>query len=234
MSELGDDDAMDQPAQAHPRRSARARKQVAGGYGEDSGDEETDNGETNPQEEVEPERTEESIERNEREDPSSMMVDDEEEEEKPKPVMQLAFRNLTMRDRCLCVVVEPWPPLPASAMSRAPSIAPRAQTTRTHSIAPPDFVPSIPEREETPLFLPDFDRRSATPAPVRFGSVLSTLQTMDEVEDPIADEDSFGMLAFSQMLNSVAGENTGGIEEDDEIDGSVLYGDADEVRGIIQ
>lgn len=235
LSELESDEPGDQPSKVPRRRSTRTHGQVARSYREleDSDEEEADvpdqNGALPP--------TGTNIEQQPvTDDPTEMLVDEEEEEEKPKPLMQLAFRSLNMHDRYLCVVVEPWPPLPTIAMSRAPSVAPGTQTSRTPSIAPPDFIPSIPEREETPmpLFLPDFDRRSATPAPIRFGSVFSTLQTMDEDPDPLASDDNFGMLEFSQMLNSVAGENTAGVEEDDEIDGSVLYGDADEMRSIVQ
>jgi len=232
LSDSDSDEPGDQTTDVPRRRSTRTRGQVSGSYREDSDEEESEyvpnqGGATSTNIEPQPLN----------DDSTDMFVEEEEEEEeKPKPLMQLAFRSLTMHDRCLCVVVEPWPPLPASAMSRTPSVAPAPQSSRTSSIAPPDFIPSIPEREETPmpLFLPDFDRRSATPAPVRFGSVFSTLQTMDEDPDPLANDDSFGMLEFSQMLNSVAGENTAGVEEDDEIDGSVLYGDADEMRSIVQ
>ena len=40
-------------------------------------------------------------------------------------------------------------------------------------------------------------------------------------------------LAFSQVLNKVSGDRIGVAEEDDEMDGGALYGDADEIRGAV-
>ena len=42
------------------------------------------------------------------------------------------------------------------------------------------------------------------------------------------------MLAFSQALNNVSGDRMGTAEDDeDEMDGGALYGDADEIRGAL-
>ncbi|KAI5125021.1 hypothetical protein M0805_007445 [Coniferiporia weirii] len=183
---------------------------------------------------------------------NSPVIDvDEEEEEKKKLSLQLAFRGLHMRDRCLCVVVEPWPHLPvttggtstaASETFRAASATPSSRwPSRTPSVAPSQFASSSSfqrERGQTPLplFLPDSDERerSVTPAPTRFPSVFSSLNTMDETQEGVEDDDGFGMVAFSQVLKNVAGDRLGGVDDDDEMDGSVLYGDADEMRDIIQ
>ena len=44
------------------------------------------------------------------------------------------------------------------------------------------------------------------------------------------NEEDFGMLAFSQVLNNVASDRVAVAEDDDEMDGGALYGDADEIR----
>ena len=160
------------------------------------------------------------------------LMDEDEEEKKLKPKIRLSFRSLQMRDLCLCVVVEPWPALsstPAPALNSAPNQA------RQVSMPPPADIPNRTprvERAETPLFLPDYDRgRSETPAPmqapIRFSSVLNDLETIDDADDIGAD--AYGMMAFSQALNNVSGDRMGAAGEDeDEMDGGALYGDADE------
>ena len=168
--------------------------------------------------------------------PSAMDVElvDDEEEPKPKPILKLSYHGFTIHGRCLCVIVEPWPPLRAA--TRAPSLTPMGIVApRAPSIAPPDFVPSggnaaAAQRERTPLFLPDFDREP-TPAP----SGARVRPPVPLFSDAIAMEGSDGedegdMVLFSQILRS-AGEHPPGIaEDDDEIDGAVLFGDADETR----
>lgn len=168
----------------------------------------------------------------------------EEEEEKPKPVLQMNYQGFSVHGRCLCIVVEPWPAFPSA--SRAPSLAPMA--SRAPSIAPPEFVASdgtsgagLSEqglRARTPLFLPDFDRgRSITPAPMIAGT-LRVLPPVPQFNGPsledrfyIDDEDA-GLLEYSQVLNSVAGDRAGSLDDDDEMDGGVFFGDADEKRGL--
>ncbi|KAJ3552200.1 hypothetical protein NM688_g4277 [Phlebia brevispora] len=47
------------------------------------------------------------------------------------------------------------------------------------------------------------------------------------------EEPDGGMLAFSQMLQSIGGGYTmGGLDDDDEIDSGVFLGDADEAKGM--
>lgn len=160
------------------------------------------------------------------------LLEDDAEEEKPKPIMRLQYQGFSIRGRALCVIVEPHPPLrkPPRAMSLAPMgiVAPRAP-----SIAPPDFVVSG-QRARTPLFFPDDDReRSVTPAPWQTERERPPVplfnQTVDDVE---GDEADGGMLAFSQILHSVGEYATGAAEDDDEIEGVVFLGDADEARGL--
>ncbi|KAA1466333.1 hypothetical protein DENSPDRAFT_846802 [Dentipellis sp. KUC8613] len=163
---------------------------------------------------------------------NAMYVDDE--EPKPKLSMRARYQGFLINGRCLCVVVEPWPPV--RSKSRAPSLAPMVDTTvRASSIAPPDFVPSGGHQEgraRTPLFLPDLDRdRSETPAPFRF----RTLPPVPLFDDPAPDGNESGgdleeddLMSFSQMLTTTGGRAGGG--DDDDFDGAVFFADADEAR----
>ncbi|KAI0771557.1 hypothetical protein BD413DRAFT_57249 [Trametes elegans] len=135
------------------------------------------------------------------------LVEDE-EEAKPKPVLKLSYHGFTIHGRCLCVIVEPYPPLRSG--TRAPSLVPTGLIApRAPSIAPPDFIPSggVGQRERTPLFLPDFDRE-LTPAPAPARS-LPQVPLFSETAGHSDDEDE---------------------EDDDDIDGAVFFGDADEMR----
>lgn len=163
------------------------------------------------------------------------LADLDEPEEKPKLVMSLRYQGFSIHGRCLCVIVEPYPPIRRNQqrqMSLNPTgiVAPRAP-----SIAPPDFVPSgsgsATQRAKTPLFLPDYDddsgRRSVTPAPVsRVRPPVPLFNDEPEQED----DDNGGMFAFSQILQSVGEHHTGAVDDDDEMEGMVLFGDADEAR----
>ncbi|KAL1946877.1 hypothetical protein VTO73DRAFT_14981 [Trametes versicolor] len=153
---------------------------------------------------------------------------DEEEEVKPKPILKLSYHGFNIHGRCICVIVEPWPPLRSG--TRAPSLAPMGIVApRAPSIAPADFVPSggAGQRARTPLFLPDFDREP-TPAPVP-GRNLPPVPLFNESVEGSDDEDG-EMVLFSQLLMSVGDHPPGIAEDDDEIDGAVFFGDADEMR----
>jgi hypothetical protein len=161
-----------------------------------------------------------------------LMVD--EEETKPKPLLQLKYQGFNISGNCLCVVVEPWPPI--QAVSRASSIVPIfSSTARAPSIGPPDVMPSgqleAMHRERTPLFLPDPDRRrSETPAPFVQGRVLPPVPLFnDPVDQEIEYINDDTLMEFSQALN-YAGDHRGALEEDDEFNGGVFFGDADEAR----
>ena len=168
-------------------------------------------------------------------------LDVEEEEEKPKPILKLRYQGFNIHGKCLCVIVEPYPPIrsPTRAVSLAPTgvIAPRAP-----SIAPADYVPqnvAAQRRARTPLFLPEDDRdRSVTPAP--WGGhedrVLPPVPLFSEEPAATGEEErdfeGGGMFELSQILQSVGDYPAGTAEDDDEIDGAALFGDADEVRGL--
>jgi len=154
------------------------------------------------------------------------------EEEKPKPVLRLRYQGFNIYGHCLCIVVEPWPPI--RSMPRAPSVIPTL--ARELSIAPlvsvPKQGPSV--RAKTPLFLPDDYRdRSETPAPFAGESVLpSTSSLLDprflEVSDD--SEDDGGMMQFSQVLNNAGDVRAGAADDDEDMDTGVFFGDADELR----
>ncbi|KAI0638115.1 hypothetical protein C8Q77DRAFT_1089428 [Trametes polyzona] len=157
------------------------------------------------------------------------LVDEDEEDVKPKPTLKLSYHGFNIHGRCLCVIVEPYPPLRAA--TRAPSLAPMGLVApRAPSIAPPDFVPSggPAQRARTPLFLPDFDREpTPAPAPARN---LPPVPLFSGSADTSDDEENGEMVLFSQLLRSVGDHPPGIAEDDDEIDGAVFFGDADEMR----
>ena len=164
--------------------------------------------------------------------PSEIELDVDEEEAKPKPILQLKYQGFDISGRCLCVVVEPWPPIRAA--SRTPSVAPLfSNVSQAPNIARPDFISgdqrTLMQREGTPLFLPDPDReRSETPAPSGSGRILPPVPLFNDaiVMDEDSDEDD--LMTFSQSLNYAGGH--GVVEADDEIDGAIFFGDADEAR----
>ncbi|KAI3612218.1 hypothetical protein WG66_012204 [Moniliophthora roreri] len=152
----------------------------------------------------------------------------DDEEEKPKPILKLKYRGFNIFGHCLCIVVEPWPLI--RAPSRAPSIfrsTPVPPKERGSSIAPPDFVASVEARQrarsKTPLFLPDFDEereREETPFP-------GQTQEMFVMDD---DDEYGGMMQFSQVLHSAGDNRAGAADDDEDMEGAVLFGDADENR----
>lgn len=163
--------------------------------------------------------------------PSTIDVElvDDDEEPRPKPILKLHYHGFNIHGRCLCVIVEPYPPLRSG--TRAPSLTSTGLLApgRAPSMAPPDLVPrdSAAQRERTPLFLPDIDRE-LTPAPPAM-RMLPPVPLFSETMEGSDDEDD-GMVLFSQTLRSVGDHPPGIAEDDDEIDGAVFFGDADEMR----
>lgn len=165
-------------------------------------------------------------------------------EEKPKPILKLKYQGFNIHGRCICVIVEPYPPI-RTAASRAVSLAPMGVIApRAPSIAPADYVPpsvAAQRRARTPLFLPEDDReRSVTPAPWGPGGgqderILPPVPLFNDLpglDDEAQDPMESGMFELSQILQSVGGYPAGAAEDDDDIDGAALFGDADEVRGL--
>ena len=131
-------------------------------------------------------------------------LDVEMEEEKPKPLLRLKYQALTISGHCLCVVVEPWSS-PQHPIARQRTVPPL-------SAVPPDFgslrEENLALRGQTPLFFPDFD------------------ETFDQVDDGF---DNAALMNFSQTLNT-ADHIAAVSDDDDDMDGAVLFGDADEIR----
>ncbi|KAI0702868.1 hypothetical protein BC835DRAFT_1410897 [Cytidiella melzeri] len=233
------------------RRSARRRTAPVGNYAEDTGVEDSAETTIMPSDvaiekepdhewgEMIPAAGDEDIAMGDERPlaPREDTLINDEEEEKPKPVMKLLYQGFSVHGRCLCVIVEPYPPVRQQRqMSLTPTgvIGPRAP-----SIAPPDLVPSgaaAAQRSKTPLFLPEDDdddyyaRRSVTAAllPQRSRPPVPLFHEAPNKQD----EDDGGMLAFSQVLQSMGEHHTGATEDDDEMEGMVLFGDADEARGL--
>lgn len=159
---------------------------------------------------------------------SSEMRDDD--EQKPKLALELKYRSFSNFDRCLCVVVEPWPPLRRS--TRAPSLAPSVTTGQSTRV--PANSESGDQRGKTPLFLPDLDDERATPGPshrrtLPQAPLFDDSQSNRDIEETEDFGDSAAIMQFSQLLNTT-GRVTEAIEEDDEFDGAVLFADADEAK----
>jgi hypothetical protein len=159
---------------------------------------------------------------------------DDDDEPKPKLALELKYRAFSNFNRCLCVVVEPWPPQPSS--SRAPSLAPSA-ANRASSVTPTTsrFSTNHGQRAKTPLFLPDLDDEPTSPGRSRFRTLPpvplfddpSTSRDADDVEEW---DGSTSLMQFSQMLSATGRTGGADAEEEDEFDGMALFADADEAK----
>lgn len=153
----------------------------------------------------------------------------DEEEEKPKPGLQLNYKGFSIYGQCLCVVVEPWPavrstnPTPQELGGISRQLSTHEQSTQA--------VSNVASRAKTPLFLAednDMDQdevETREPNPVTHP--WDDLERMDESD---TDSEMGAMMAFSQALNLAGDNRPGAAEDEDEIEGAVLFGDADEVR----
>lgn len=225
LSSSTSDDPDDIPSATQPRRSTRMRKNPDSGY-LDSDDEEMSTG--NP---PGPSETQvRSVNENEPEPPRVATDMDVvvvpsstlelEEEEKPKLALQLKYQGFDIFGYCLCIVVEPWPPI--RAPSKALSIAQPA--IRAPSIAP---ASDSGVQKKTPLFLPDFDQeRGETPAPPPQHKVtrlpISSLLDPNFLEDS-DDSDYGGMMEFSQVLNSTGDFRAGAADDDEDTDAAMFF-----------
>ncbi|KAJ7781125.1 hypothetical protein B0H16DRAFT_1497159 [Mycena metata] len=225
------------------RRSQRSKKIVAGGYDADGvspdSDIEMQDPAQNPDDSEPVQVKDETSEPRLSQPPSvhhdsssgaaatPIDIDIDDEEEKPKPVLTLKYQDFSIYGHCLCVIVEPYP-LVRSA-SRAPLIAPLFAESRAQSVAP-STASSL--RARTPLFLPDDSEdaeRGETPAP-SFRQRPPVPLFDEDIDDGQESDDNGGMMAFSQVMNSYNHLPAGAAEDDDDIDGAVFFGDADEVR----
>ncbi|KAJ6515781.1 hypothetical protein C8R45DRAFT_957598 [Mycena sanguinolenta] len=230
------DDAPD--ASARPRRSQRSKKVVAGGYQENDEAAPDSDVEMEDQPQNEPEADDIQV-KNETTDPpltqthesgdatAPIHIDIDEEEEKPKPILNLKYRDFSIYGHCLVIVVQPYPPLraPSQAPSRASTIAP-VFAPRGQSAAPPSAASM---RARTPLFLPDDDERGETPSPF-IGRPPVPLFDEEQEDDDDEQFDNGGMMAFSQAMNNYSHLPAGAADDDDDLEGAVFFGDADEVR----
>jgi len=167
-----------------------------------------------------------------------IVVDDDDEEPKPKLALDLKYQAFPNFNRCLCVVVEPWPPRPpqtSGSYSWAPSLAP-STASRAPSVAPTisEFSTNRGQRARTPLFLPDLDDdsrfRTLPPVPL-FDDGPSSISRDSDVDDMEVEWDgSTSLMQFSQMLSATGRVGGTDVEEEDEFDGTALFADADEGR----
>ncbi len=163
-------------------------------------------------------------------------------EDKPKMV-SLSYSGFEIPGRYLCVIVEPYPPLPKEALNRARTLEPpdirfRAppavpQLKETNATPSPllasdrggSMTPATRFRSATPLFLPADDERERTPAS-NTGLLGKTIPPVPLFNHDSDEDDEPDLLAFSQAL-ARSGEGF-----DDDEDTEYLRGDADEVRGV--
>jgi len=149
----------------------------------------------------------------------------DEEEEKPKPTLQLKYKGFGIYGQSICVVVEPWPVVRSEnrTIQELGGISSRKSTLQqsTSTIAP---------RAKTPLFLADdnemdhgVEHRQSSPTT----NPWDDLETMEDTDD---DSEVGGMMAFSQAINLAGDNRPGAAEDEDEMEGAVLFGDADEAR----
>jgi len=171
-------------------------------------------------------------------DPGIPIVVDDDDEPKPKLALDIKYRAFSNFNRCLCVVVEPWPPQPSGSYPRTPSLTPSA-VSRAPSVTPSasEFSTNRGQRAKTPLFLPDVDEESATPSHSHFRT-LPPVPLFDDDRSTNRDTDGMDeewdgsacLLQFSQMLSVTGGAGGADVEEEDEFDGTALFADADEAK----
>jgi hypothetical protein len=153
----------------------------------------------------------------------------EEDEEKPKPALQLKYKGFSIYGRCLCIVVEPWPP--KRSMSRAPQESGGISSEKYKQKPIAQSLPTTIARAKIPLFLADDN--DAVPDDVQRSKPVTNSWDDVDVEmwdDNDSDTENGGMMAFSQALNMAGDSRPGAMEDDNEMEGVVLFSDADEVR----
>ncbi|KAH7887653.1 hypothetical protein F5I97DRAFT_1804618 [Phlebopus sp. FC_14] len=237
-----------QDASGMRRRSQRGRRVVVGGYREDSEDElgsddhrpisYTNNPQAAhtslPTNEIKVEDVDEQtggdadmgIGSDQSSAATQIDLTVEEEERKPKPLLKLHYKSFNLSGHCLCVVVEPWPPKRLATGARPITLGPPNASSSDTSIGG--------ERTQTPLFLPECDR-APSEAPFPQARVLPPASLFNEtggcsVGDGYGSDD---LIRFSQVLNSTGQAHANLADDDEEMEGAVLFGDADEVRELL-
>ncbi|KAH7105670.1 hypothetical protein BKA62DRAFT_767020 [Auriculariales sp. MPI-PUGE-AT-0066] len=153
--------------------------------------------------------------------------DGEEEEPRKKPILQpLRFQSFTPRV-ALHVIVEPHPPLHNTNHRR--SITPTIQSVREPARQLSEVPSSLARRQQTPLFLPDLDRDSATPEPI-IADISTPFHYINPSSSLGGDDQPPDMVQMSQAIRAHEYVRHGS-PDDDEDDNYVLYADADEARG---
>jgi len=144
------------------------------------------------------------------------------EEDPAKPVLSLTYRGFRIYGHCLCIVVEPWPVVRKTTSGDA---------NTSNSVN--SFVEgNAHERRKEPLFLPeelDDDRPPGNAGQYVNKTYLNQVIEDIEISD---DEDVGGMMEFSQVLRSIGDTRAGAMNDDEDTDGSVLFGDADENKDL--
>lgn len=170
------------------------------------------------------------------------------EEDKPKMEMKLSYKGHHIPGRYLCVIVEPDPPLAPESVPRAESVLPPEVRFRPTPAIPqlrnPGEIPassragSVRLRSETPLFLPEHDDedeggiREESPTLTRARQLPPVPRFGDSPRRHsvrTAEENTGGLLAFSQALTNVFHEDRG-----DDSDEDYLRGDADEDQRVLE
>ncbi|KAF9076751.1 hypothetical protein BDP27DRAFT_1312521 [Rhodocollybia butyracea] len=213
-----------------PRQSTRSRRPTV----DQDGDELMENEQNDPDDDDDEYIPIAAKNTKERAKTIQFSIEIEDEEEKPKPLLHLKYQGFKILGSCLCVVVEPWPAIPLP--SRAPSVL--RSTPRASSIAPRDFVTaqesSSRARSKTPLFLPDPDDGEGTQTPfpdaIHVRPLPVPLYDDDRNLGWDEDVDYGGMIEFSQVLNAAGDARAGALDDEDDMEGAVFFGDADEVR----
>ena len=152
----------------------------------------------------------------------------EEEEMKPKPLLKLKYQSFSISGHCLCVVVEPWPSQRADSRLRPGGLGTSLQLESLELHRSDKYVTG--QRAETPLFFPDNDRQPSE-APFARENTIPPVPLFHDVLSGTEDDDSDdGLMNFSQALNAAGHMHAITADDDDDMDGAVLFGDADEVR----
>lgn len=148
----------------------------------------------------------------------------EEHEEKPKPILGLTYQGFNIYGHCLCIVVEPWP------VVRMATLVPSLESQLTKQTTLQTTASTV----ETPLFLPEEPEVEEIPRPSgenRAHINQAYLHRILDPEDAMDGEDDMGgMMEFSQVLYNVGDSRAGAVNDDDDMDGGILFGDADEFK----